>query len=215
MNLRIARVVRVSIRIDTVGVRIRGCAKFLTFVLAGSATFSQRPPRMSSTENQLLTGAVKYVLYRYCSRSLSWYLVHVNKQCVRALSSDVTRTQTIFQDLEQRAISGGEFCEPICVDGAVGIIVGIFGDRCKEVPCPDVRSTELLVQYDASQQALDLFGAPVTVNASLYEAEVDTVLSQATSTISVLVERINFASSCYVLYLAFLVIFPAPFVVYR
>lgn len=114
-----------------------------------------------------------------------------------------------------QAISGGDYCEPICVDGAVGIIVGIFGDRCQEVPCPDVESTELLLQYDASQQALDLFGAPVTVNASLYEAEVDNVLNQATSTISLLVERINFASSCYVLYLAFLVIFPAPFVVYR
>ena len=121
----------------------------------------------------------------------------------------------IPQDLEQQAISGGDLCEPICVDGAVGIIVGIFGDRCKEVPCPDVRSTELLVQYDASQQALDLFGVAVTVDPSMYEADVDTVLNQATSTISVLVERINFASSCYVLYLAFLVVFPATFVVYR
>lgn len=97
----------------------------------------------------------------------------------------------------------------------MGVIVGIFGDRCQEVPCPDVESTELLVQYDASQQALDLFGVPVTVNTSLFEAEVDTLLNEATSTISVLVERINFASSCYVLYLAFLVVFPAPFVVYR
>lgn len=122
---------------------------------------------------------------------------------------------SISQDLEQQATSGGDLCEPICVDGAVGIIVGIFGDRCKEVPCPDVRSTELLVQYDASQQALDLFGVAVTVDSSMYEADVDTVLNQATSTISVLVERINFASSCYVLYLAFLVIFPAPFIVYR
>ncbi|CAM9298163.1 unnamed protein product, partial [Hapterophycus canaliculatus] len=81
--------------------------------------------------------------------------------------------------------------------------------------CPDIDSTALLVEYDASQKSLDLFGN----NATDYDDEytigmAETALDEATSAITVLVRRINFASSIYVLYLAFLVIVTPPFIVF-
>lgn len=64
----------------------------------------------------------------------------------------------------------------------------------------------------ARLKSLDLFGN-VTVfeyNTSLAQ----TALDEATDAITELVRRINFASSIYVLYLAFLVIVTPPFIVY-
>ncbi|CAM9552656.1 unnamed protein product, partial [Ectocarpus sp. 13 AM-2016] len=79
----------------------------------------------------------------------------------------------------------------------------------------DIESTELLVEYDASQQALDLFGNNITAyNEEYAETLAQSALDDATSAISVLIRRINFASSIYVLYLVFTVLVPPPFIVY-
>ncbi|CAM9499525.1 unnamed protein product [Scytosiphon promiscuus] len=124
------------------------------------------------------------------------------------------------QELESDAREGGDDCETVeeCVGGAIGFIGGIVGqDTCAEVevPCPDIDSTALLVEYDASQKSLDLFGNNVTDYDAEYTASVaESALDQATNAITVLVRRINFASSIYVLYLAFLVIVTPPFIVY-
>ena len=60
-------------------------------------------------------------------------------------------------------------------------------------PAPDIESTALLVEYDASQKSLDLFGNNATDSE---QEEVDTSLAQtaldkATEAISVLVRRVS------------------------
>eukprot|EP00903_Cladosiphon_okamuranus_P020047 g18414.t1 len=125
------------------------------------------------------------------------------------------------QKLETEARLGGDDCESVeeCVGGVTGFVGDIFGEQtCAEVevPCPDIESTELLVEYDSSQKSLDLFGNNATdfnregINTSLAQEALD----EATHAISELVRRINFASSIYVLYMAFLVIVTPPFIVY-
>ena len=105
-----------------------------------------------------------------------------------------------------------------CVGGFLGWIGGVVGqDTCvgANVPCPDIESTVLLVEYDSSQKSLDLFGNNVTQEERFNTtAAVQTALDQATDAISELVRRVNFASSIYVLYLAFLVVVTPPFIVY-
>ncbi|CAM9625550.1 unnamed protein product [Ectocarpus sp. 6 AP-2014] len=124
------------------------------------------------------------------------------------------------QELETEAREGGDDCEPVeeCVGGVAGFFGDIVGETTcveTEVPCPDIESTELLVEYDASQQALDLFGNNITAYDEEYaETLAQSALDDATSAISVLVRRINFASSIYVLYLVFTVLVPPPFTVY-
>lgn len=82
------------------------------------------------------------------------------------------------------------------------------------VPCPDVESTALLVEYDASPTSLDLFGRNVTRGERFTLADAQTALDEAADAISVIVRRVNIASSIYVLYLAYLVVVTPPFVVY-
>lgn len=105
-----------------------------------------------------------------------------------------------------------------CVDGVIGWIGGVVGEKTcvsADVPCPDIESTALLVEYDSSQRSLDLFGRNASDRQEQYNSSVaQTALDKATDAISVLVRRINFASSIYVLYLAFLVVVTPPFVVY-
>ena len=62
------------------------------------------------------------------------------------------------------------------------------------------------------RQSINLFGNVTTADYNKSLAQ--TALDQATVAITELVRRINFASSIYVLYLAFLVVVTPPFIVY-
>lgn len=105
----------------------------------------------------------------------------------------------------------------------IGLIAGVVGAHTcvsAEVPCPYIEYTQLLVDYDASPQSLDLFGRNATPTAAaeqqfnITSTFAQTALDNATRAISELVRRINVASSVYVLYLAFLVVVSPPFTVY-
>lgn len=109
-----------------------------------------------------------------------------------------------------------------CLDGFIGWMAGVVDqEACASsagVPCPDIEATALLEEYVSSQTPVDLFGKRVTPGGEdeRFDAAVvvQTALDEATDAISDLVRRVNFASSIYVLYLAFLVVVTPPFIVY-
>ncbi|CAM9228549.1 unnamed protein product [Discosporangium mesarthrocarpum] len=115
--------------------------------------------------------------------------------------------------LEAAAEDGGLECEyrEVCAK----VFGGCFGlgvcEQCKwvRVPCPDVEAKETLLAYDASHQALDIYGETFPPEIDLNTTVVESFINGATEAISDFMFRINVASSVYVIYLA-ITLFVAP-----
>ncbi|CAM9556495.1 unnamed protein product, partial [Choristocarpus tenellus] len=121
-------------------------------------------------------------------------------------------------ELEAAAEDGGEECEyrEVCAE----IFGGCFGigacKKCKwvRIPCPDVVAAETLLAYDASHQALDVYGELVDPTIAVNMTEVESFVDAATQAIADLLHRVNIASSVYVLYLAATLFIAPALVVY-
>lgn len=122
---------------------------------------------------------------------------------------DVRPDSDLFARLIDLNSSPRYGCVLMCVRAHAHITKGIIFDppylsvvlgsvllfRC----CPDIDSTALLQEYDASQTSLDLFGNNATEYDEEYATSVaETALDRATDAITVLVRRVR-RHSCWLL----------------